>query len=424
MPDNRIYATYLIESPNQIEHAAEMLAAEQSTGTFIAVPGETEELKQRFRTQLESVTRLESSPAPSLPGGRVKPKFASDPPEYQRAEVTVSIPLEMTGTEITTVMASVLGNIFELAEVSGIRLIDLHLPPSFSVYPMPQFGIDGTRRLAGVEGRPMIGTIIKPSVGLTPEQTAGMVRELADAGIDFIKDDELMVNPPSSPLAERVMTVMRVINEAAERTGKKVMYAFNISSDDIETVKQNHDAVLAAGGTCVMLNINHIGMAAVMALRRHSALPIHAHRNGWGMLTRFPLLGMSYKVYQQFWRLAGVDHMHVNGINNKFWEDDDSVVNSIEACLKPLYSDSDRILPVISSGQWGGQAPETYRRTGTTDLLYLAGGGIQAHPLGAAAGVRAIQQAWEAALAGKPLEEYAREHIELAKAIELFGKRG
>jgi ribulose-bisphosphate carboxylase large chain len=81
------------------------------------------------------------------------------------------------------------------------------------------------------------------------------------------------------------------------------------------------------------------------------------------------------------------------------------------------------LLPVVSSGQTGLQAPETYRRTKTIDLLYLAGGGIMAHPLGAAAGVAALRQAWEAAVSGVVLDDYARDHVELRHTIEKFGKR-
>ena len=112
----------------------------------------------------------------------------------------------------------------------------------------------------------------------------------------------------------------------------------------------------------------------------------------------------------------------MNGIANKFWEDDDSVVRSIEACLTPMLGGFST-LPVVSSGQTGLQAPQTFRRTRTVDLLYMAGGGILAHPGGAAAGVTAIRQAWEATVAGITLDEYARTHVELRQQIEKFGGR-
>ena len=412
----RVVATYLIETALPLAAAAEALAGEQSSGTFVAVPGETDELRERFRARLESLEELESVAVPSLPGSQAPAGAAA----YRRARIEISFALENMGTNLPTLVATVAGNLFELREFSGIKLLDLDLPPAFAgAYPGPQFGIAGTRELAGVHGRPLIGTIIKPSVGLSPQQTAALAGELAAAGIDFIKDDELMADPPHSPLKERVAAVMAVLNEHADKTGKKVMYAFNIS-DSLEAMYRHHDAVKDAGGTCVMASLNSVGLAGIDALRRCAALPIHGHRNGWGMLTRHPALGIEFVAYQKLWRLVGVDHIHVNGLQNKFFETDKSVVRSIEACLAPLLGGY-HLMPVISSGQWGGQAPETYRLTRTVDLMYLAGGGMMAHPQGPAAGCAAIRQAWEAAVAGVELTAYAREHEALRLALEKFG---
>jgi ribulose-bisphosphate carboxylase large chain len=118
-----------------------------------------------------------------------------------------------------------------------------------------------------------------------------------------------------------------------------------------------------------------------------------------------------------------VDQLHVNGFDNKFWEPDEAVARSIRACLTPQFRDDDRLLPVVPSGQWGGQAPATYQAAQSDDLLYLAGGGIQGHPAGPAAGVRAVRQAWEGSLAGIPLAAYAEQHPELKQAITAFGRR-
>jgi ribulose 1,5-bisphosphate carboxylase large subunit-like protein len=314
------------------------------------------------------------------------------------------------------------GSKYELAQFSGLKLLDLEVPPSFAGhYPGPRFGIDGTRRLTGVYGRPLIGTIIKPSVGLSPRQTAELVATLAAAGVDFIKDDELMADPPHSRFDELVGAVMRVLRAHAQRTGKTVIYAFNVS-DEIDAILRHYDAVVAAGGTAVMVSLNGVGLAGVRRLCDRGALAVHGHRNGWGMLNRHPLLGIDFPAYQKLWRLAGVDHIHVNGLQNKFWEPDESVVRSIHACLKPMLGGY-AILPVMSSGQWGGQAPETYRRTRTVDLLYLAGGGIMAHPDGPAGGVTALRQAWEAAMAGLSIEEAATKYPELARSVEKFGRK-
>ncbi len=418
-----IIAKYLIETPHPVEFAAEMIAGEQSSGTFTAVPGETEELKARARAKVAEVKHLESVDAPSLPGSR-PPKGHTGLLKHHRAEVSVQFPFENVGPNLPTLVTTICGNLYELAEVSGIKLLDVELPRPFAEhYPGPQFGVEGTRKLAGVYERPLIGTIVKPSVGLTPAQTADLVRTLGEAGIDFIKDDELQANSPHSPFDERVAAVTRVINELADRTGRKVMYAFNVT-DDLQAMLRHHDTVLAAGGTCVMVSIHSVGLAALAEFRRTCQLPIHGHRNGWGMFTRHPLLGVEYRAWQKLWRLAGVDHLHVNGLQNKFWEPDDSVVRSIEACLKPMFRPDDTVMPVISSGQWGGQAPETYQRTKTLDVMYLAGGGILAHPLGPAAGSRALQQAWEAAVKGIPLPDYSTTHPELKATLVKFGGLG
>ncbi len=270
-------------------------------------------------------------------------------------------------------MATVAGNLFELKPFSGLKLLDLQLPVEFrQSYPGPQFGVAGTRALSGVPKLPLIGTIIKPSVGLTPQQTADMVDQLAEGGIDFIKDDELQCDGPHCPFKDRVDAVMRVIRKHADKTGKKVMFAFNVTGE-VDQMRERHDQVLAAGGTCVMVSVNGTGLVGVSSLRRHSQLPIHAHRNGWGMFDRSPAIGMSYLAYQKFWRVAGVDHMHVNGLRNKFCESDESVIASARECLTPMFpapGPGYEIMPVFSSGQSAKQAADTWRLLQSPDLIF------------------------------------------------------
>ncbi len=413
---DRVFATYHIETPLAVEKAAAVLAGEQSSGTFVAVPGETESLKARFGARVETIESLETVNEPSLPGHR------GGEGKFHRAEIVVSWPFENFGFNLPALVSTVQGNLYELSQFSGLKLMDLELPASFKqAFRGPKFGIAGCRKLTGVENRPLIGTIVKPSIGLTPDQTAALVKTLAEAGIDFIKDDELMADPPHSPFCERVEAVTRVINEHAERTGKKVMYAFNIS-DEMDAMQRHYDRIVRGGGTCAMMSLNSVGIAGVKKICDLGALAIHGHRNGWGALNRHPWLGIEFSAYQKLWRLAGVDQIHVNGIANKFSESDDSVVRSMEACLKPFLGGMP-VLPVVSSGQWGGQAPETFRRTRTIDLLYLAGGGIMAHPDGAAAGVRSLRKWWEAAVEGLTMEQAAAKYPELKKSVEKFGTK-
>ena len=411
----RIHAHYHIETPYDPEKAAAILAGEQSSGTFVSVPGETKELKERFAARVESVEHLETVSQPAIPGAFSKDGL------YRRANIHVSWSIENFGYNLPALISTLQGNLYEITQFTGLKLMDLELPNSYSKqFSGPKFGIDGCRRLTSVEsGRPLIGTIIKPSVGLTPDETARIVKTLAVAGIDFIKDDELMADTANSPFEKRVDALMQVINQHAENTGKKVMYAFNIS-DEMDVMRKKYDYVAAAGGTAAMISLNSVGISGTKKICDNGQLAIHGHRNGWGMLNRHPLLGIEFAAYQKLWRLAGVDQLHVNGIQNKFWESDDSVVRSIEACLKPFLGGYS-VLPVVSSGQWGGQAFETYRRVPTTDLLYMAGGGIMAHPDGASGGVVALQQAWNSAVDGLSLQEAAAQYPEFRKSVEKFG---
>jgi ribulose-bisphosphate carboxylase large chain len=375
-------------------------------------------LKERSAARVEALDVFEVAAEPSLPGAG-KPK-AGDA-AIRRARVTLSWPIENIGPSLPNLLATIAGNLFELKQFSGLRLTDIRLPEIFAAaYPGPKFGVPGTRRLAGVEGRPLIGTIVKPSVGFGPQETADLTSLLCDAGIDFIKDDELQSDGPRCPFDERVRAVMQVVNGHADRTGKKVMFAFNLTGE-LDQMRRRHDLVLEQGGTCIMASLNSIGLAGMIELGRFTGLPIHAHRNGWGYLSRAPMLGWSYTAWQKIWRLAGADHLHVNGLQNKFAEPDDSVIASARECLTPMFSSKPcTAMPVFSSGQSAKQAPGTYDALGSTDLIFAAGGGIMAHPDGPAAGVASLREAWEAAIARVPLADYAKDHAALASALETY----
>jgi ribulose-bisphosphate carboxylase large chain len=411
-------ASYLLESSVPLERAAEVIAGEQSSGTFTAVPGETPALRERAGARVVAVQPLDTVARPTLASAPAERRGTPGP--CHRGHIEIAWPVDSVGASLPTLLATVAGNLFELGEVTGLRLLDLELLPEHAArFAGPQFGIEGTRRKAGVHGRPLIGSIIKPSIGLTPDDTAQLVDTLCAADIDFIKDDELNVDAAYAPFEARLKAVMPVLHRHADRIGRMPMYAINISGGIVE-MQRRHDAVLAFGGTCVMVSVNAVGMAGVEHLRSYCQLPVHGHRNGWGALTRHPLLGFDFKAYQKLWRLAGVDHLHVNGLRGKFWEPDASVLDSARACLAP-FAGVQPIVPVFSSGQWGGQAPDMFAALHSTDLMHLAGGGIIGHPQGVAAGVASMRDAWQAAVEGTSLDSYSLTRPALRAAIHKFG---
>ncbi len=414
MSSQRIHARYWLETGDDPARAAEVIAGEQSSGTFLKLAAETPELKARSGARVESLQVLDRVAKPSLPGGMTADSFT-------QCLLELSWPLENLGPCLPTLMATVAGNLFELRQVSGLRLLDLQLPPAFAqAYPGPAFGMAGTRQLSGVTQGPLIGTIIKPSVGLNLQETAEQVQMLVAGGIDFIKDDELQADGPHCPFEERVSAVMKVVNQAADTTGRRAMVAFNITGE-LDQMKRRHDWVMQHQGTCVMVCLNSIGLVGMTALRKHSQLPIHGHRAGWGYLTRSPALGWEFAAWQKMWRLAGADHLHVNGLRNKFSDSDEVVVAAARSVIQPLYPDAAmQAVPVFSSAQTGLQAHDTYAALGNADLICTAGGGIFGHPNGVAAGVTALREAWEAAMQGVSLSDYAQTRPALKSALTFW----
>jgi ribulose-bisphosphate carboxylase large chain len=410
-----VLAVYEIESAIPLERAAEVIAGEQSCGTFVRVARESDELRARHGARVTGVEELPPSGRPPLPG------MTGPVEQVRRGRVAIEFPLVNFGPSLPNLLAAVAGNLFELREVGAIRLVDLDLPEAFAQrYAGPRFGVPGTRRLLDRPDGPMIGTIVKPSIGLTADQLAGLVTELGDAGVDFIKDDELQGDPPGLPLHERVPIVMDALKDVADRTGRLPMYAFNIT-DDIDRLEANHDTVLAAGGTCVMVCVNMIGLAGLEYLSRRTQLPIHGHRAMYGAFARSPQLGIGFTAWQKLARLAGADHLHTNGFANKFYETDDEVRASIAAVRTPMFGGYAAV-PVLSSAQTPALAHTTYEQVGSTDLLVLAGGGIHGHPDGSAAGVRAMRAAWDAAIAGESLDDCAARVPAVAAALDAFGR--
>lgn len=419
-----IRATYLIETPLDPARVAEVMAGEQSCGTFTRVEGETDELRARARAQVESVQKLESARQASLPNAWLARQPGGMPAVLRRARVRIAFPVANIGPNLPTLAATVGGNLYDLGEVTGLRLEQLELPSDYRAqFEMPRVGVAGTRQLTGVASGALVGTIIKPNVGLSPEQTAHLVARLCAAGVDFIKDDEVCANPAHAPLAQRVAAVMAVVRAHRERTGRQVMVAFNIT-DETDAMRRHADLIEREQGSCVMASLNWCGHSAIQTLRRHTPLALHGHRNGYGALSRHPLLGIGFQAYQTLWRLAGVDHMHVHGLQGKFSQPDAEVVGSARDCLAPLTPGiDDAVMPAFSSGQWAGTVPATWAAVRTDDLLFMSGGGILAHPDGPAAGVQSIRQAWQAVRAGQDLAAFAAEAPELRRALAHFGSR-
>ena len=418
--EDYVIATYYMETQMELAKAADSLAGEQSTGTWTKVGAETQELMKKHRAVLLDVKKDDIEiKQPSLPTRTDLDNFEIGK-DFNAGTVKIAFPHLNFGPKLANLLSAVAGNLYEIGAFTAIKLLDLQFPRSYlKQFQGPKFGIKGTRERLGVYNRPLVGAIIKPCVGLSPAQLAELAYQGAKGGLDFIKDDELIANPDYNPLKDRVKAVTASLKKAEEETGEKTMYAFNIT-DRADKILDLHNIVVENGGICVMLNYVTAGFPVLRMLAEHTRVPIHCHRDFFPAFTRSPYVGMTTQVFSKLSRIAGADQLHIGAIMGKLYETDEESLLNAKQCTKPL-NGIKQSLPVSSGGQWAGKVPINYRKFRHIDFIHLSGGGIYGHPDGAEAGARSVRQAWDATLQGIKLEEYARDHIELKRAIEHFG---
>jgi len=268
-----IEARYLIETPMDPEKIAGIMAGEQSSGTFVRVAGETDELRERCAARILGIRELTPVNQPSLHSAYLAARGIKGP--YRRAEIRIGFPTGNIGRNLATLASTVSGNLYDLGEITGLKLVDVTLPKSYrDLYDYPVSGTKGTRARMNVHDRPFFGTIIKPNVGLRSNEIADLVAQLCEAGVDFIKDDEICANPESAPLAERIPAVMDRVRRYRDRTGRDVMIAFNIT-DETDAMHRHADLIEQEGGSCAMVSMNWAGLSALQTLRKSTSLVLH-----------------------------------------------------------------------------------------------------------------------------------------------------
>lgn len=320
------------------------------------------------------------------------------------------------------ILSSIAGNVFGLRALENLRLIDIDFPSKLvKSFKGSKFGIEGIRRLLKVYDRPLVGTIIKPKLGLKTADHAKVAYEGWIGGCDIVKDDENLSSQSFNPFEERVAKTLEARDRAEKETGEKKVYMVNITAETEQMLKRA-ELVLDHGGEYVMVDILTCGFAALQTLRNQDfKLVIHAHRAGHAAFTKNPKHGISMKVIAKVARMIGVDQLHVGTVVGKMFETKDEVRENCEA-LKTEMSGLKPVLPVASGGLHPGLVPSLMELFGK-DFVIQAGGGIHGHSGGTVAGAKAMRQAVDATLQGVPLKEYGRTHKELETALRIWGQQ-
>ncbi len=338
--------------------------------------------------------------------------------DIEEHRVSVAYPLELFEPgNLPNLLSSVAGNIFGMSAISKLRLLNIELPEALlRSYPGPRYGIEGVRKLLGIRGRPLLGTIIKPKLGLKTRDHARVAYEAWRGGCDIVKDDENLADQRFNPFEDRVVETLEMRDRAEEETGERKAYLVNITAETREMLRRA-EYVEDHGGRYVMIDILTTGFAALQTLREADfKLALHGHRAGHAAFTRPERHGISMRVIAKLARITGIDQLHVGTAVGKMAEPRERVLENIEALKMPM-ADIKPAMPVASGGLHPALVPELLEIFGP-DVIIQAGGGVHGHPNGTEAGAKAMRQAIEASMRGMPLREYAEKHPELAKALE------
>jgi len=316
------------------------------------------------------------------------------------------------------------GNLYGLSKLAKVRLLDLDFTPATSApFKGPKFGIEGVRKIVGTEesGRPHVGTIIKPKVGLNPKDTARVAYEAAIGGVDLIKDDETLTDQKFCTMAERLPAVMEQLDRVKDDTGRTVLYAINVSAPGDKIMERAEEAI-DLGANMLMIDFVVCGLDAVRVLADDPSiqLPLHVHRTMHAAMTRDPEHGIAMRTFCRLVRLAGGDQLHTGTISGKMDHDTTELLGDNKTLVDPNYFGLRTVFPVASGGLSPGGVAREIEVLGK-DIILQAGGGIHGHPGGTRVGATAMRQAVDAAMAGVTLEEYAKDHAELAAALEKWG---
>lgn len=381
-----------------MEKAAEAIAAEQSTGTWT------------------SISTLDPSVFSGL-GARIT--------SIQGDMVTCEFPAEDFSIEtgaVPQILSVIAGNLFGLGSLKGVRLEDVTFPKSIlEQFKGPKFGAQGLRDALHRPEKPLVGTIVKPKIGLNPEQTAQYVYEAGSGGLTNSKDDETLVDQRFCPIEDRTVRVAEALDRLEEE-GQYMMHAVNVSTRS-DRIVELAEKVQGWGAREIMVDVVTCGFGCLQALAEDPSIkvPIHVHRTMHGAFTKDPLHGINMLALTKLVRMCGGDALHIGTLGVGKMTGGAHEDSNLRACLGgdvPYKA----VMPVCSGGVYPGIVAAIVERAGM-DVQIQAGGGVAGHPGGVRAGAMGMSQAVDAAYLGIDAAEYAETHPELAAALKEWGSR-
>ena len=369
--DNNKYiiATYEMKSKTSLKDAAWNLAIGQSVGNpNVRNAWETEELFERN----SCIILGDEDELESQNDGTVKIAFPI-------------INTDWNNDGISHLLCQLMGGQMDIDIITKCGLIDVRFPKEVeNKFLGPKYGINGMREFTGQHDKPLFGSIVKPKIGLSPDQLLDMTKQLVDGGVDFIKEDEIMSNPSFCSLEDRVEIISDYINNC----GRNVVYSFCVNSDPhdiLNRVKFVHEN----GGNGVHLNV-WCGLGAYNSVRKLD-LPINIHfqKSGDKVFTdsshRF---GIDWNVICDIAGMVGVDTIH-SGMWGGYSNNDEKELTKTLKILRDR-----NVVPALSCGMKAELIKPINDRFGI-DYMANVGGAIHGDEEGTTSGALKIRKAIE-----------------------------
>ncbi len=412
--ESHVIATYWIQADKGMDMSVigQVLAIEQTTGTWTPVPGETPAIRAKHVAKVIGVYE-----APYY-------EYAVPSDVTSRQYVMqIAFPAANVEDQLPMLLTAVIGNI---SMVPNFKLLDIRFPKAtLDQYNGPKFGIEGWWKALGIPmGRPILNNMIKPCSGYPLEVGAELFRQAALGGCDVIKDDELIANMKYNDAVERVKTYIKIEKEVFEETGEHTLYTVNVT-DRLPRMFDLAKRCIDAGANAMMVNYLAVGPEAMRALADDPAInvPILAHMDVAGAYYMAPNQGIASPIILgKFARLCGADSVVLPfSMGGKAFYMHDRFMTTCRNLTYPM-GNLKPTMPMPSGGITPQNVPDIVNTLGK-DIMIGSGGGIHAHPMGPRAGARALRQAIDASLQCIKLEDYGKQHEELGRALGVWGKK-
>lgn len=395
--DAYVICDYRVTTGMSMEKAANAIAAEQSTGTWTDLTTTTSKIVENYGAKVLSID-----------GDMTRIAFPVE-----------DFSIDIGG--VPQILSVIAGNLFGLESVSKLRLEDVFFPRSIQeMYKGPKFGVEGMRKLLDRPEKPLVGTIVKPKIGLSPKDTANYVYEAGAGGLTNSKDDETLTNQKFCPIEDRTVAVAEALDRL-ESEGHKMMHAINVSTNG-DRIVELAEKVQSWGAKELMVDVITCGFGAVQALAEDPSIkvPIHVHRTMHGAFTRDPLHGIAMLPITKLVRMCGGDALHIGTLGvGKMSGDPKGDLSNLDACLDST-GGYRTVMPVLSGGVYPGMIGRMIQIAGK-NVQVQAGGGVSGHPGGVRKGAMAMCQAIDAAFLDIPVTEYAKDNVELNEALIKWG---